>query len=136
MHLVSGSKLPAKLKIRTPPNFAGGLEGEEKRRFDDREQLSLIRQPGAETTSQDQLEAEAGGIYSDSIKVETHCSDHDASLASECPTKLAREQWQALVALHRTLPYDHYDFLMATQHPLATDELKALPARYCMPPRI
>ncbi|KAI7721490.1 hypothetical protein KC353_g1300, partial [Hortaea werneckii] len=83
-----------------------------------------------------QLAAEVKGIYAGLIMVESKCINIDAAQASECPTKLAREQWQALVALHRTLLYEHYDFLMATQHPLATAELKALPARYCMPARM
>ncbi|KAI7314484.1 hypothetical protein KC315_g11344, partial [Hortaea werneckii] len=83
-----------------------------------------------------QLAAEVKGIYAGLIMVESKCINIDAAQASECPTKLAREQWQALVALHRTLLYEHYDFLMATQHPLAIAELKALPARYCMPARM
>ncbi|KAI6913900.1 hypothetical protein KC318_g979 [Hortaea werneckii] len=136
MHIASGSELSDELNSLAPPGFAGELEGEEKRRFDDEENWSLIREPEALPISHDQLAAEVKGIYAALMKVETLCKGYDASLASESPTKLAREEWQVLVALHRTLLYEHYDFLLATQHPLATDELKALPARYCMPNRM
>ncbi|KAI6793538.1 hypothetical protein KC361_g6101 [Hortaea werneckii] len=109
---------------------------EKKRPSKDRQSSGLLPQPEALPISQDQLAAEVKGIYAGLIMVESKCINIDAAQASECPTKLAREQWQALVALHRTLLYEHYDFLMATQHPFATDELKALPARYCMPARM
>ena len=46
------------------------------------------------------------------------------------------EQWQALIALHRTLLYEHHDFLMATQHPLATPALRNLAQKYSMPARM
>ncbi|RMY72061.1 hypothetical protein D0863_04753 [Hortaea werneckii] len=86
--------------------------------------------------SQDQLAAEVNGIYANLVKVEAKCIACDAELASQSPAKLAQDKWQALVALHRTLLYEHYDFLMVTQHPLATNELNAIPARYCMPARM
>lgn len=34
--------------------------------------------------------------------------------------------WQALIALHRTLLYEHHDFLLASQHPSANLELREL----------
>ncbi|KAI7538087.1 hypothetical protein KC331_g10561 [Hortaea werneckii] len=111
-------------------------KAEKKRPSKDRQPSGPLQQPEALPISQDQLAAEVKGIYAGLIMVESKCINIDAAQASECPTKLAREQWQALVALHRTLLYEHYDFLMATQHPLATDELKTLPARYCMPARM
>ena len=46
------------------------------------------------------------------------------------------EQWQALVALHRTLLYEHHDFLMATQHPSANPALLGLATKYSMPARM
>ncbi|KAI7216546.1 hypothetical protein KC333_g4773 [Hortaea werneckii] len=109
---------------------------EKKRPSKGRQPSAPLPQHEALPISQEQLAAEVKGIYAGLIMVESKCINIDAAQASECPTKLAREQWQALVALHRTLLYEHYDFLMATQHPLATDELKALPARYCMPARM
>ncbi|KAI7480727.1 hypothetical protein KC351_g6797 [Hortaea werneckii] len=120
----------------SPPASSSPPKAEKKRPSKDRQSSGLLSQPEALPISQDQLAAEVKGIYAGLIMVESKCINIDAAQASECPTKLAREQWQALVALHRTLLYEHYDFLMATQHPFATDELKALPARYCMPARM
>ncbi|RMZ12238.1 hypothetical protein D0860_03050 [Hortaea werneckii] len=111
-------------------------KAEKKRPSKERQSSGLLPQPEALPISQDQLAAEVKGIYAGLIMVESKCINIDAAQAAESPTKLAREQWQALVALHRTLLYEHYDFLMATQHPFATDELKSLPARYCMPARM
>ena len=120
----------------SPVSSSSPPKADKKRPSKDRQSSGLLPQPEALPISQDQLAAEVKGIYAGLVMVESKCINIDAAQASECPTKLAREQWQALVALHRTLLYEHYDFLMATQHPLATDELKALPARYCMPARM
>ncbi|RMY01034.1 hypothetical protein D0867_11531 [Hortaea werneckii] len=120
----------------SPLSSTSPPRAEKKRSSKDRQPSGPLPQPEALPISQDQLAAEVKGIYAGLIMVESKCINIDAAQASECPTKLAREQWQALVALHRTLLYEHYDFLMATQHPLATEELKALPARYCMPARM
>ncbi|KAI7213630.1 hypothetical protein KC333_g6460 [Hortaea werneckii] len=120
----------------SPVSSSSPPKAEKKRSSKDRQPSGPLPQPEALPISQDQLAAEVKGIYAGLIMVESKCINIDAAQSSECPTKLAREQWQALVALHRTLLYEHYDFLMATQHPLATEELKALPARYCMPARM
>ncbi|KAI7287274.1 hypothetical protein KC345_g609 [Hortaea werneckii] len=119
-----------------PLSSSSPPKAEKKRTSKDRQSSGPLPQPEALPISQDQLAAEVKGIYAGLIMVESKCINIDAAQAAESPTKLAREQWQALVALHRTLLYEHYDFLMATQHPFATDELKSLPARYCMPARM
>jgi hypothetical protein len=46
------------------------------------------------------------------------------------------KQWQAVVALHRTLLYERHDFLMAKQHPSAKPALIRLTQRYSMPARM
>ncbi|KAI7203292.1 hypothetical protein KC365_g18272, partial [Hortaea werneckii] len=120
----------------SPVSSSSPPEVEKKRPSRDRPSSGLLPQPEALPISQDQLAAEVKRIYANLFKVEAKCIACDAELASQSPAKLAREEWQALVALHRTLLYEHYDFLMATQHPLATDVLKALPARYRMPARM
>lgn len=96
----------------------------------------LVLQPDSSPISQDQLATEVKGIYAGLVMVESKCINIDAAQASDPSTVLAPEQWQALVALHRTLLYEHHDFLMATQHPSATSALKALPLRYSMPARM
>lgn len=97
---------------------------------------SLVMQPESSPISQDQLAAEVKGIYAGLVMVESKCINIDAAQAIDLTTDLAPEKWQALIALHRTLLYEHHDFLMATQHPSATATLRALPLRYSMPARM
>ena len=55
----------------------------------------------------------------------------------QSPTKLSKEQWQALIALHRTLLNEHHDFFSASHHPITEGhELRELAARYAMPARM
>lgn len=59
------------------------------------------------------------------------------SQQAQNPTKLSKEQWQALIALHRTLLNEHHDFFSASHHPVTeTHELRELAARYAMPARM
>ncbi|EMT73750.1 hypothetical protein FOC4_g10000809 [Fusarium odoratissimum] len=46
------------------------------------------------------------------------------------------EQYAALIALHRTNLHEHYDFLLASQHPSASPALRGLAAKYNMPARM
>src|SRR5213078_2329412 len=50
--------------------------------------------------------------------------------------KLNNEQWQALIALHRTLLHEHHDFFLASQHPSASPALRRLASKYAMPARM
>lgn len=50
--------------------------------------------------------------------------------------KLSNEQWQALIALHRTLLHEHHDFFLASQHPSASPGLRKLATKYAMPSRM
>ena len=70
------------------------------------------------------------------LQVEAKCINIDNTQAADPNIQLGPEQWQALIALHRTLLYEHHDFLMATQHPSATLALKGLAAKYSMPARM
>lgn len=59
----------------------------------------------------------------------------DGQLKSQ--NKLTKEQWQALIALHRTLLNEHHDFFSASHHPVTRGhELRELAARYAMPARM
>ena len=49
--------------------------------------------------------------------VEKTCVEIDQQQASTT-IKLSNEQWQALIALHRTLLHEHHDFFLASQQPL------------------
>jgi hypothetical protein len=74
--------------------------------------------------------------------VEAKCIEVDnkqATLASADPgtqPKLNNEQWQALIALHRTLLHEHHDFFLASQHPSASPALRRLASKYAMPARM
>lgn len=93
-------------------------------------------QPEFSPISQEQLAAEVKGIYAGLVMVEAKCMNIDAQKASQPNDELSTEQWQALVALHRTLLYEHHDFLMATQHPSANPALLGLATKYSMPARM
>jgi hypothetical protein len=55
---------------------------------------------------------------------------------SSTTNKLSDEQWHALIALHRTLLYEHHDFFLASQHPSSSPALRHLATKYAMPARM
>jgi hypothetical protein len=102
-----------------------------------------VRQPETRPISQEQLVAEVKGIYAGLVMVEGKCIQVDAkqaALARDAPPgtqpKLNNEQWQALIALHRTLLHEHHDFFLASQHPSATPAVRRLAIKYAMPARL
>ncbi|KAI0398817.1 hypothetical protein F4802DRAFT_591877 [Xylaria palmicola] len=103
---------------------------------EDSEALYLIKQPETRPISQEQLVAEVNGIYAGLVMVESKCIEVDNAQSSQNDTKLNNEQWQALIALHRTLLNEHHDFLLASQHPSASLALKRLALKYAMPARM
>ena len=102
----------------------------------------IIREPETRPISQEQLVAEVKGIYAGLVMVEAKCIEVDnkqAALAQSDPgslPKLNNEQWQALIALHRTLLHEHHDFFLASQHPSASPALRRLASKYAMPARM
>ncbi|OQO13708.1 hypothetical protein B0A48_01938 [Cryoendolithus antarcticus] len=102
------------------------------------EQSVTAMRPQPETIpiSREQLAVEVKGIYAGLVMVEAKCVNIDNQKAADLQENLTPEQWQALIALHRTLLYEHHDFLMATQHPAATPALRGLATKYCMPARM
>ncbi|KAK6435010.1 hypothetical protein LTR95_008806 [Oleoguttula sp. CCFEE 5521] len=96
----------------------------------------LRSQPETIPISREQLAVEVKGIYAGLVMVEAKCVNIDNQKAADLQGKLSAEQWQGLIALHRTLLYEHHDFLMATQHPAATLALRGLATKYCMPTRM
>jgi Est1-like DNA/RNA binding protein len=99
---------------------------------------SMIKQPATRPISQEQLVAEVKGIYAGLILVETKCIevDNTQNAQTELGTTLKNEQWQALIALHRTLLHEHHDFFLASQHPSAAPALRRLATKYAMPARM
>ncbi|KAK3693628.1 hypothetical protein B0T22DRAFT_45602 [Podospora appendiculata] len=100
--------------------------------------IELIKQPETRPISQEQLVAEVKGIYAGLVMVESKCIEVDnAQNAQNDPNnKLNNEQWQALIALHRTLLHEHHDFFLASQHPSASPALRRLASKYAMPARM
>ena len=106
------------------------------------EAYDIILQPETRPISQEQLVAEVKGIYAGLVMVEAKCIEVDKKQASLAATdsgsqpKLNNEQWQALIALHRTLLHEHHDFFLASQHPSASPALRRLASKYAMPARM
>jgi hypothetical protein len=98
----------------------------------------MIKEPETRPISQDQLINEVKGIYAGLVMVESKCIEVDNAQSSntDADHKLSNEQWQALIALHRTLLHEHHDFFLASQHPSASPALKRLAAKYAMPARM
>lgn len=96
----------------------------------------LIKQPETRPISQEQLVAEVKGIYAGLVMVESKCIEVDNAQSSQSGGKLNNEQWQALIALHRTLLHEHHDFFLASQHPSANPALRRLASKYAMPARM
>ncbi|KAI0011350.1 hypothetical protein F4779DRAFT_223317 [Xylariaceae sp. FL0662B] len=103
---------------------------------DDGEPAKIIKQPETRPISQEQLVAEVKGIYAGLVMVESKCIEVDNAQSSQSDAKLNNEQWQALIALHRTLLHEHHDFFLASQHPSASPALRRLASKYAMPARM
>ncbi|MCJ1465957.1 hypothetical protein MMC07_004576 [Pseudocyphellaria aurata] len=104
---------------------------------------AILLRPETRPISPQQLIEEVKGIYAGLVVVEAKCVDIDEkqSLAaqerdSSRQTELSNEQWQALIALHKTLLHEHHDFFLASQHPSASPALRGLAAKYTMPARM
>jgi hypothetical protein len=85
--------------------------------------------------SQDQFTAEIKAIYAALVLVEAKCIKLD-NVHMNASGNLSFEQWQALIAVHRTLLYEHHDFLSASQHPATNSSLRKLATKYSMPARM
>ncbi|OLN96565.1 EST/SMG-like protein 1 [Colletotrichum chlorophyti] len=97
----------------------------------------MIKQPETRPISQEQLVAEVKGIYAGLVMVESKCIEVDnAQSSANEGSKLNNDQWQALIALHRTLLHEHHDFFLASQHPSASPALRRLASKYAMPARM
>lgn len=84
-------------------------------------QPQIIRQPETRPISHNQLVIEVKGIYAGLVLVEQKCKEVDKKQSPAAlevnPTRkapLSNEQWQALIALYKTLLQEHYDFLLAS----------------------
>lgn len=99
------------------------------------------KQPDTRPISQEQLVAEVKGIYAGLFMVENKCIEVDTAQSNNQQndpnnTRLTNDQWQALIALHRTLLHEHHGFFLASQHPSASPALRRLASKYAMPARM
>ncbi|KAL5866296.1 hypothetical protein ACKVWC_011491 [Pyricularia oryzae] len=110
------------------------------RNADGDEVNKLVKQPETRLIGQEQLVAEVKGIYAGLVMVENKCIEVDNAQNSlnndSASPQLNTNQWQALIALHRTLLHEHHDFFLASQHPSASPALRRLAAKYAMPARM
>lgn len=104
--------------------------------LDEHPPLKLLRDLQTRAITVPQLIQEVKGIYAGLAMVEKKCIEIvDAQLKSS--NKLTKEQWQALIALHRTLLNEHHDFFSASHHPVTKGhELRELANRHAMPARM
>jgi hypothetical protein len=100
----------------------------------------MIRQlePNPDPILPSQLATEVKAIYAGLVMVEQKCIEvvRAQTLEANGGRTLTKNQWQALIALHKTLLNEHHDFFLASQHPAASQPLKRLPAKYTMPARM
>jgi hypothetical protein len=88
----------------------------------------IALQPEFSLIPQEQLAAEVKGIYAGLVAEEAKCMEIDAQKASRPNDELSTK--------HKTLLYEHHDFLMASQHPSANPVLLGLATKYSMPARM
>jgi hypothetical protein len=86
--------------------------------------------------------SEAKAIYASLTMMETKCIHVDRAQAAalqnglDSNTVYPSNDWQTLIALHRTLLHEHHDFFLASQHPSASPASQRLAAKYSMPARV
>ncbi|KAF7514335.1 hypothetical protein GJ744_000105 [Endocarpon pusillum] len=117
---------PQRARAGSPPSSPVETYNEDK---------GIFLQPETRPITQEQLVNEVKGIYAGLVMVEKKCVEIDQQQAATT-TKLTNEQWQALIALHRTLLHEHHDFFLASQHPSSSPALKRLATKYAMPARM
>lgn len=101
-----------------------GSHGHDPRDFFD--PASSIKEPETHSASQEQLVTEVKVIYTGLAMVESRCTEVGENQKEPAKKLLDDDQWQALIALHRTLLHEHHDFFLASQHPSDVPALKRL----------
>lgn len=94
----------------------------------------ILRQLVTNSVSDLELLPEIKGIYAGLLIVERKCIDTRYSAAAQKHT--TSDQWQAMIAVHKLLLHEHYDFLLASHHPSASNALRALAIQHYLPSRM
>jgi hypothetical protein len=87
--------------------------------------LGIFKRPRKNPVTEEQVINKAKAIYAALVVVEKACI-HVDKLNTEFEAQLSDTQWKALISLHRTLLYVHYDFLLASQHPSSSSILQSV----------
>ena len=124
------------LAIRVPESFPNASTHPDTSYNDARASEAMTKQIHTRPISQQELATEAKGIYAGLLLLEAKCIEVDKEQCSNRNTKLNDEQWQALLALHRTLLHEHYDLFLALHHHAASPALQGLASKYAMPARM
>ncbi|KAH8702358.1 hypothetical protein BGW36DRAFT_289550 [Talaromyces proteolyticus] len=95
----------------------------------------MFLQPETHAITEEQLINEVRAIYAGLVMVEKKCIEIDKQQSNNADG-LKELQWQALIALHRTLLHEHHDFFLASNHPAASVVLRKLADKYSMPARM
>ena len=90
----------------SPHDQGGGVEDDSPE-----EDTSMLLQPDTRPITAEQLVNEVKGIYSGLVMVEKKCVEIIAERSASGEI-LSNDQWQALIALHRTLLHEHHDFFV------------------------
>ncbi|KAL8940326.1 MAG: hypothetical protein Q9211_002339 [Gyalolechia sp. 1 TL-2023] len=133
--------LGTKLDRKLPDDRSHPVESHQDQKEEPPPQI--IRQPETRPISHDHLVVEVKGIYAGLVILEQKCKEvdekHSAAALERDPVRkapLGNEQWQAMIALHKTLLHEHHDFFLASQHPSASPAISKLPGKYSMPARM
>ena len=111
-----------------------GLVMVEAKCIDVDEKQATAAQRAIEAAAQRKQEAVVRESGRGGSKEVSHTASQERNISVE--SDLTREQWQALIALHKTLLHEHHDFFLASQHPSASPALSRLAAKYSMPARM
>ncbi|KAK7962569.1 uncharacterized protein PG986_003394 [Apiospora aurea] len=132
----SSSRIRGKKKVESQPPTRSrpATNHDDLEVSDDPNEAGYVPQLKTRPIDHLQLVAEVKGIYAGLVMVESKCIEVDN--AQNTQKDLNNEQWQALIALHRTLLHEHHDFFLASQHPTASSSLRRLGAKYYMPGRM
>lgn len=107
------------------------------------EPLKMVLKPDTRPTSQALLVAEVKGIYAGLVILEKKCiqvvAEHVTSTREAPPgtrPTFNNLQSDATYMLFKMLLHEHYDFLLASQHPSAGPGIRRLAIKYAMPSRL
>lgn len=95
---------------------------------------SMIREPPTPAITHEQLVAEVKGIYAGLVMVEQKCVEITQE-RFKSKAKITHDQWQALIALHRTLLHEHHDFFLVS-YDLTAVKPSRVSANRCRPVNI